>query len=67
MIYLTKGHKVVVIQEGTDIERVGNIIKVIMPVEDSEFVFDSESEAIIAFNHILERLNNYSPAYGINI
>lgn len=67
MIYLTRGHKVVIIQEGTEIERVGNTIKVFMPVEDSEFVFDSESEAIIAFNHILERLDNYSPAYGIDI
>ena len=68
MIYLTRGHKVVILQEGCEIERIGNVIIIISPdTPDVEFKYEGEQQAIISFNEILKKLENYSPAYGINI
>jgi hypothetical protein len=68
MIYLTRGHRVAILEEGCNIERIENVILITSPnASDIEFKYEVEQMAIIAFNHLLERLGNYSSACGISI
>lgn len=66
MIYLARGHKIVILKEGDKVERIKNKI-FIWSGQDFEFVYEDEDQATMAFNYLLKKLENYSPAYGIQI
>lgn len=67
MIYLHHEDKIVFINEDTHIEREKACIFIYTKSKSVKFQYSDEDLAIEAFNSILQRLNNYSPAYGINI
>ena len=67
MIYLHHEDKIVFINEDSQIERESKCILIYTNQKTIKFEYYNEDLAIEAFNSILDRLKNYSPAYEINI